>query len=123
MTTASVGVNTRLKNGAGLTAVPIRPKVRDTADDFPAIVYNVVSAAPTNSLDGFSRLTRFIYQIDVWARTYNQALALAIAARDAMIGTNTTDFVAIYVDRREDYDNELKIHNVQLDFSVTSTQD
>lgn len=122
MTTASVGIYSRLYNAAGLTAVPVAPKVRAT-EEFPAITYNLIAAVPMNSLDGFSSFTRFIYQVDIWARTYNQALALALAARNAVIANNTPAFSALFIDRREEYDSELKIHNVQIDFAVSSTDD
>lgn len=122
MSNASTGIYNRLHNGAGLSGVPVTPKVR-ADDNFPAIVYNLIAATPVNSVLGFSHLTRFIYQIDIWSRTYNQALALALAVRDALIATNIPAFNAIYIDRREDYDSELKVHNVQIDFSVTSTND
>lgn len=122
MTTASVGLFNRLHNAAGLTGVPVTPKVRAN-EEFPAITYNLVATVPVNSLDGFSNFCRFIYQVDIWARTYNQALALALAARNAIIANNVPAFSALYIDRREDYDSELKIHNVQIDFSISSTQD
>ncbi len=122
MSNASVGIYSRLHNATGLTGVPVTPKVRES-ENFPAIVYNLIAAVPMNSVDGFSNLTRFVYQVDIFARTYNQAIALAMAARNALIANNVPAFNALYIDRREDYDNEIKIHNVQLDFSVTSTDD
>ncbi len=88
-------------------------------DQFPAITYGVISSNPVNTLDGFSGLASYRVQVDCWVREdYDLALEVSLAVRDAMLGTNTVNFSAIWVDQREFYEADIKVHNMQLDFHI-----
>lgn len=121
-------VYARLAAAAALTAlVPaskITPQLQSEVstpvpEQFPAITFGAVTTNPENTLDGFTGLARYRFQVDCWVREdYDEALAIAIAVRDAMIGSNTSTFSALWVDQREFYEQDIKVHNVQLDFYI-----
>lgn len=51
---------------------------------FPNITLTVAATEPINSLAGFEGLDRHEVQVDAWAYSYTEALALANAARKAL---------------------------------------
>lgn len=121
-------VYTRLSQAAAVTALVqlsrITPQLQSELstpipDQFPAITFGSISANPLNSVDGFSGLTQYRIQIDAWVREdYDLALEIAQEVRDAIIGSNSITFAAIWIDQREFYEQDIKVHNVQLDFHV-----
>lgn len=94
------------------------PHIADQNSTFPYVTYGMVSALPTNSLDGYSNLVRERAQVDVWSTDYAQAIALATAVRDAVIGSNSTVFKAVWADKRDSFEAEDSIYNVQQDFLI-----
>lgn len=59
-------------------------KIRDL-EAMPTVIYSFVFGRPQNSLDGFtSGTSNYIIQLDCWARTRQQAEALAHRVRDRM---------------------------------------
>jgi hypothetical protein len=59
--------------------------VRRFGDELPAVTYTYVFGRPSNSLDGYtSGLQRFLIQLDCWAKSHSEVIALAQAVRDRM---------------------------------------
>lgn len=70
---------------AGYVGDRIFPLVVPQQGNVPAIVYSVVDGQPSNSLDGFtSGMVNYSLQLDVWARTHESCMQIAIAVRDRM---------------------------------------
>lgn len=96
----------------------ITPQVMDEPANFPAITYGMVSTLPVNSLGGFNNLVSERAQIDIWSRDYDEALALEVEVRNAIIGSNDDRFKARWVDKRETYESDVKLYSVQQDFLI-----
>ena len=121
-------VYSRLANAAAVTAlVPsskITPHVQSEVmttipEQFPAITFGAVTAIPNNTLDGYGMNTRYRFQVDCWVREdYDEAISIATAVRNAIIGSDSVTFTALWVDQREFYEADIKVHNLQLDFSI-----
>jgi len=52
---------------------------------YPYVVFNEISALPANGLKGYMGLTSYQYQIDVFAKSPEQAKALALGTIKAAI--------------------------------------
>lgn len=76
-----------LRAAAGVTAlVPasrITPLVRPQNIATPAITLQRVSASPVNHLRGWGSLDENSVQVDIWAETYAECVAIADACRAA----------------------------------------
>lgn len=108
----------------------IQPQTLDQGTRYPAISYFVVANPIEESHGGNSELAHPLFQVNCWAKEYLEAKTLAREVRRAL-----QDFpypglmggpAGVEVDGvdfnggggRDVYDDELKIHGVQLDFTL-----
>lgn len=82
----------------------------------PYAVFFVVTAPPENNLDGFAGLTNTQIQLDVYARSYEAAKALAQAAFDAMEASAMQQVCT--ETGRDLYESDTKLHRQLLEFSI-----
>jgi hypothetical protein len=74
---------------AALVGTNIFPIIIPQGTAFPCISYQRISGMPANTLSGHSGLEEIDLQIDVWAKTYTEAKAIAKAVRAAMPASGT----------------------------------
>ena len=74
---------------AALVGTKIFPLIVPQGTAFPCISYQRISGMPANTLSGHSGLEEIDLQIDVWAKTYTEAKAIAKAVRAAMPAKGT----------------------------------
>ncbi len=87
------GLYTELSGNAGVSAlVGTRIYPQKLAQDatLPALVYSVISDPRELTLDGPSDFIRARVQVDAWADTYLEAIALSDAVRAAINGENNS---------------------------------
>lgn len=83
---------------------------------FPYAVYSLVSATPTQVLEGEITPTNWIFQIDAFATQKSAVAALGTAIRAAMNAATLYKSTCTMV--LDDYEEEAKLYRVTLDFSV-----
>lgn len=108
---------------AGLAGTRIYPSVLPQAPTFPAITYSTISAVRQNTMDGPDGLPSKRIQIDSWASTFSQALALADAIRERLDGhlgvMGATEVKGIFAAaERQLYESEPKLHRVSSDYII-----
>lgn len=86
----------------------------------PAISYQRISADPANTLSGASGLVNAHIVINSWARTYDEAKALALEVRTAM--NAATAFKSLLVNELDGYDPDVMLFVVSQDFSVWGSE-
>jgi hypothetical protein len=92
----------------GLIQAKLRPMIADREDTPPCVTYHVVHGAPQNSLDGFtSNIIQYDLQIDCWALTHSQMLAVADAVLQRLkTAAATIDFVITSYPSFDDFEQE-----------------
>jgi hypothetical protein len=83
---------------------------------YPCVVIQQISEVPEVTLDGWSRISQFRYQVDAWARETDEAFEIASAVVEALEGTDDYITKVIFAGRREDFDSSVKVHRVACDF-------
>lgn len=83
----------------------------------PYIVYQRVVSVTHNNLLGPSDLQNTRVQIDVYAKTYGQAQAMAEDVRTAM---QVAGFSNIQLSEQDFFEVEVRLHRVSLDYSIWS---
>jgi hypothetical protein len=94
----------------------VYPTVRPQDSGLPAVTYSHVSGRPSNSLDGYtSGLQRFLMQIDCWAKSHSEVMALATAVRDRM-NTAAATFSTVITEYPllDDYEPDTKLYRRSL---------
>lgn len=88
---------------------------------FPAIAYMQLSKVPTNQKDDVSHFHKVDFDIDCFAKTYEQVNDLAAKVRTALDrksitsqGSNITTIV--FVAENDGYDNEIEVFQKSLQF-------
>lgn len=103
-----------------LVGTRIYPLVMPQDATRPAIVLTVVSEVPENSFDGTAetRLTASRVQVDCYAATYLEAHEVATAVDNVLANLRRPDLSAERDSMTDDWDDEVQVHRVSMDFSV-----
>lgn len=96
----------------------IYPIVRKESSALPALTYLVVIDDAATGLDGFtSGLSNVRVQIDCWALTHREAIALGKIVRNRMF-VAATNFKTARSDGQDLFEDDTRIYRRSLDFSV-----
>ena len=122
---AEISLYNLLSKHPGLTALVgglgedarIYPSIMPQNALCPAVTYNRVSTMPISALGSDTSLTRYRFQIDVWAETFGDAEEVADQAQKALQRqSDDNGFEDIYIeDRHADYDSRARLHRVILE--------
>lgn len=82
----------------------------------PYITFQVVSNVPEVSLDGPSGQSRRLVQVDIYGESYASAKGIEQQVFDAMAAA--TAFKSVPLMSRDLYEAEVKLHRVNMEFSV-----
>lgn len=100
---------------SGLVAARIYPLLMPQGVTLPALSYQRVATAPHDDLEGTQNHEWVRVQIDVWDDDYPSAKTLAAAVHTAL---QVTPVYAQLLMELDDYDSDLKLYRVILDFNV-----
>lgn len=81
----------------------------------PAVVYQIPSVEPVNSISGDSGIDNASVQVVSWAKEYATAHELAAAVRSALIGSGLR---IVTESQNDDEDIETRSYSVVLNFRV-----
>lgn len=85
---------------------------------YPAVRYQNISSEPQNTLNGEPDLRNDRIQIDSYSDDYDEAHTVADAIEGAMAGTGN-NFKSLRITRIDlDYDEDIGIYQVSIDYSV-----
>lgn len=107
-------------NLTALVGARMYPAVLPQGGQLPALVYNIISTVPENTLDGDAadRLNTVRVQIDSWAKKYADAHAVADAVDQVVANLARPDLAAWADGSRDLYDNPTERHRVQAEYIV-----
>ncbi|MDD2728174.1 DUF3168 domain-containing protein [Malikia sp.] len=91
------------------------PQVAPEGTEKPYIVYQRVSSSSENTLDGRSGLVNTRMQIDVFARTYAQALSVTSAIDGLMDAWEVQNISILSADS---FEPDTRLHRVTSDYSI-----
>lgn len=100
---------------SGLVGTRIYPLLMPQGVTLPALSYQRVATAPHDDLEGTQNHEWVRIQIDVWDADYAGAKTLADAVHAAL---QVTPVYAQLLMELDDYDSDLKLYRVILDFNV-----
>lgn len=111
---------------AGLVTTRIYNKVAPQKPTYPLIVMHRIATGRENSNDGPLDLADAVMQFNCLSKTSSQARQVAAAVRlfidgyvGSMGGASGVEVNGAFVDdERDDYDDELEVHAVQLDVGI-----
>lgn len=83
----------------------------------PCITFQRIGGMPANTLSGHSGLEEIDLQIDVWARDYDEAKAIAKAVRAAMPSSGPR-FSAHLIEDQDLYEDGTNYFRVSMEFKV-----
>ena len=83
----------------------------------PCITFQRIGGMPANTLSGHSGLEEIDLQIDVWARDYDEAKAIAKAVRSAMPPSGPR-FSAHLIEDQDLYEDGTNYFRVNMEFKV-----
>ena len=83
----------------------------------PCITFQRIGGMPANTLSGHSGLEEIDLQIDVWARDYDEAKAIAKAVRAAMPPSGPR-FSAHLIEDQDLYEDGTNYFRVSMEFKV-----
>ena len=83
----------------------------------PCITFQRIGGMPANTLAGHSGLEEIDLQIDVWARDYDEAKAVAKAVRTAMPPSGP-QFSAHLIEDQDLYEDGTNYFRVNMEFKV-----
>lgn len=113
-----------LSGHSGLTAlVPgdrIQPGYAAQGIDAPFVIYNRIFSEPVSGLDGFtSGLERVRVQVDCYAGTFDEAIAIAAQARAAIQAeTGTRNIRGICMNEMDFYEEDTHLFRRMLEFAL-----
>lgn len=88
---------------------------------FPAIVHQLMSSGPINTMNSGVVAAERRYQIDVYALSRKEARQVA---KDCVsLLTNDERLVCIYQDDRDMYEPDVRRYRTSLDFSIWESND
>ena len=109
-----------LREDAGLSALvgnKVFALVIPQGTKLPCITFQRIGGVPANTLSGHSGLEEIDLQIDVWAKNYGEAKALAKAVRAAM-PPNGEVFGAHLIEDQDLYEDGTNYFRVSMEFKV-----
>ena len=109
-----------LREDAGLSAMvgnKVFALVIPQGTKLPCITFQRIGGMPANTLSGHSGLEEIDLQIDVWARDYDEAKAIAKAVRAAMPPSGPR-FSAHLIEDQDLYEDGTNYFRVNMEFKV-----
>lgn len=106
---------TLLSTGGTDCAARVYPVVAPDTPVVPYMVYSRINTNSENVLSGSSGLANTRMQIDVYAKTYTQAQAIARQVDALMAGWSNQN---ISVMAQDLFEEPVKLHRVIMDFSI-----
>ncbi len=109
-----------LREDAGLSALvgnKVFALVIPQGTKLPCITFQRIGGMPANTLSGHSGLEEIDLQIDVWARDYDEAKAIAKAVRAAMPSSGPR-FSAHLIEDQDLYEDGTNYFRVNMEFKV-----
>lgn len=109
-----------LREDAGLSALvgsKVFALVIPQGTKLPCITFQRIGGMPANTLSGHSGLEEIDLQIDVWARDYDEAKAIAKAVRAAMPPSGPW-FSAHLIEDQDLYEDGTNYFRVSMEFKV-----
>ena len=109
-----------LREDAGLSALvgnKVFALVIPQGTKLPCITFQRIGGMPANTLSGHSGLEEIDLQIDVWARDYDEAKAIAKAIRAAMPPSGPR-FSAHLIEDQDLYEDGTNYFRVNMEFKV-----
>ena len=109
-----------LREDAGLSALvgsKVFALVIPQGTKLPCITFQRIGGMPANTLSGYSGLEEIDLQIDVWARDYDEAKAVAKAMRAAMPPSGP-QFSAHLIEDQDLYEDGTNYFRVSMEFKV-----
>ena len=109
-----------LREDAGLSALvgnKVFALVIPQGTKLPCITFQPLGGRPANTLSGASGLEEIYLQIDVWARDYDEAKAIAKAVRSAMPPSGPR-FSAHLIEDQDLYEDGTNYFRVSMEFKV-----
>ena len=109
-----------LQEDAGLSALvgsKVFPLFIPSGNYLPCVTFQRLGGRPANTLSGASGLEEIDFQIDVWARDYDEAKAIAKAVRAAM-PANGPRFGAHLIEDQDLYEDGTNYFRVSMEFKV-----
>ena len=109
-----------LQEDAGLSALvgnKVFALVIPQGTKLPCITFQRIGGMPANTLSGHSGLEEIDLQIDVWARDYDEAKAIAKAVRSAMPPSGPR-FSAHLIEDQDLYEDGTNYFRVNMEFKV-----
>jgi len=108
-----------ISSDAGLTALVsdrVYPVKAPQEPSYPLVSYSMISGQPQNTLDGTGSLNNSLFQFDVYADTYAEALSVADALEAAMAVASFTNSMQSRIDA--DFETSVEQYRIILDFSI-----
>ena len=109
-----------LQEDAGLSALvgsKVFPLFIPSGNYLPCVTFQRLGGMPANTLSGHSGLEEIDLQIDVWARDYDEAKAIAKAVRAAMPPSGP-QFGAHLIEDQDLYEDGTNYFRVSMEFKV-----
>ena len=109
-----------LREDAGLSALvgnKVFALVIPQGTKLPCITFQRIGGMPANTLSGHSGVEEIDLQIDVWARDYDEAKAIAKAVRAAMPPSGPR-FSAHLIEDQDLYEDGTNYFRVSMEFKV-----
>ncbi len=109
-----------LREDAGLSALvgnKVFALVIPQGTKLPCITFQRIGGMPANTLSGHSGLEEIDLQIDVWARDYDEAKAIAKAVRAGMPPSGPR-FSAHLIEDQDLYEDGTNYFRVNMEFKV-----
>ena len=109
-----------LREDAGLSALvgnKVFPLAIPAGNYLPCVTFQRIGGMPANTLSGHSGLEEIDLQIDVYAKNYGEAKAVAKAVRAAMPPSGDV-FGAHLIDDQDLYEDGTNYFRVSMEFKV-----
>ena len=109
-----------LREDAGLSALvgsKVFPLAIPAGNYLPCVTFQRLGGRPANTLAGPSGLEEIDLQIDVWARDYDEAKAIAKAVRSAMPPSGPR-FSAHLIEDQDLYEDGTNYFRVNMEYKV-----
>lgn len=112
------GAAALVANAGSPTTWRIYAEAAPQTTQFPVIVYNIIGQEQARSLGGGpASIARTLVQVDCYAKTQADALAMADAVTLALYG-NFATFAGIHQNRQNLYDEQQRLFRVSQDFAI-----
>ena len=109
-----------LQEDAGLSALvgsKVFPLFIPSGNYLPCVTFQRLGGRPANTLSGAYGLEEIDLQIDVWARDYDEAKAIAKAVRSAMPPSGP-QFSAHLIEDQDLYEDGTNYFRVSMEYTV-----